>query len=69
VGTQGRAADLRLRCGAERQVGELAVYPHAMGPVIRCPDCDTMLIKRGTTPHHHWLDLRGMRCLRVDVDA
>jgi hypothetical protein len=23
-------------CGAERQVGELAVYPHAMRLVIRC---------------------------------
>ncbi len=56
-------------CGAERQVGDLAVYPHAMGLVIRCPDCDTMLIKMGTTPHHHWLDLRGMHCLRVDVGA
>jgi hypothetical protein len=54
-------------CGAERQVGALAVYVHGMGFVIRCPDCDTVLIKVGTSPRHHWLDMRGLRCLRVDV--
>lgn len=55
-------------CGAERQVGALAVYVHGMGVVIRCPECDTVLIKVGTTPGHHWLDLRGLRCLLIEVE-
>lgn len=56
-------------CGDERQIGGLAVYPHGMGLVIRCPDCDTVLIKVGITPHHRWLDMRGLRCLRVEIDT
>ena len=56
-------------CGAERQVGALAVYRHGMGIVIRCPDCDTVLIKAGNTSQHCWLDMRGLRCLRVEVEA
>src|SRR5207244_2283075 len=32
-------------CGATNAIGVTAVYMHGMGTVIRCPSCDTVLIR------------------------
>jgi Family of unknown function (DUF6510) len=54
-------------CGASNQVGALLAYVHGMGAVLHCPGCDAVMLRVGHTPDRVWLDLRGMRSLRLDV--
>ena len=42
-------------CGTARQVGELAVYAHAPGTVVRCPSCDNVLMV--------FVEIRGVTCV------
>ena len=46
-------------CGATWAVGALLVYAHGMGTVVRCPDCDGVVIGIGRSPTRLWLDLSG----------
>ena len=52
-------------CGAVAAVGGLMLYGHAMGAVLRCPGCDTPVIRLARTRSAHWLDLRGALSLRI----
>jgi hypothetical protein len=52
-------------CGAQHQVGELSVYMHGMGMVVRCPDCATMLMRIARIQDQYWLDMRGISVLRI----
>jgi Family of unknown function (DUF6510) len=54
-------------CGTSNQVGALVAYVHGMGAVLHCPGCDAVMLRLATTPGRVWLDLRGMRSLRLDV--
>ncbi|HEY3083809.1 MAG TPA: DUF6510 family protein [Chloroflexota bacterium] len=54
-------------CGADNQLGATVLYAHGMGAVLRCPSCDTALIRIGRSAGRCWLDLRGLSCLRVDL--
>ncbi len=56
-------------CGAEAVVAELLRYGHAMGAVLRCPGCDTAVVRIARTGGRLWLDLRGAVNLRVAVGA
>jgi ribosomal protein S27E len=56
-------------CGATDVIGALAVYMHGMGTVVRCPSCDTALIRIAQTGGRNFLDMRGVRVLRIDVKA
>jgi Family of unknown function (DUF6510) len=51
-------------CGAEREVGALRVYRTA-GVVVRCPDCDTVLIRIVEGPDRMWLDFRGLSTVQI----
>ncbi|MDP9362738.1 MAG: DUF6510 family protein [Chloroflexota bacterium] len=53
-------------CGAGAPVGELMRYGHEMGAILRCPGCDTAVIRVARTGDRHWLDLRGASALRID---
>ena len=46
-------------CGAARMIGELLVYAHGMGTVMRCPGCDGVVLRVARTPTHVWLDATG----------
>ena len=46
-------------CGAVRPIGALLAYAHGMGIVIRCPDCDWVVLRAARTPTRIWLDMRG----------
>ncbi len=50
-------------CGNEYQIATLIAYTHAPGLVLRCPDCDTALIRITHINSQYWLDLRGTRTL------
>ncbi len=52
-------------CGAVAAVGELMRYGHEMGAILRCPGCDTPVIRVARTRRGHWLDLRGALSLRI----
>jgi Family of unknown function (DUF6510) len=54
-------------CGASNQVGALLAYVHGMGAVLRCPGCDAAMLRVGRAPTRAWLDLRGIRCLQVEI--
>ena len=56
-------------CGATDAIGALAVYMHGMGTVVRCPSCDTVLIRVAHVKGRYYLDMRGVRVLQISVEA
>ena len=52
-------------CGATNPLGASAAYMHGMGTVIRCPSCDTALIRVAQVREHYLLDMRGVRVLQM----
>jgi hypothetical protein len=52
-------------CGAVEAVGAVAVYAEGPGTVLRCPHCDSVLIKIATDGERLWADLRGLRTLEL----
>src|SRR3954464_14440934 len=55
-------------CGAIRALGALLVYAHRMGPVLRCPECATVVLRVVRVQNQLWLDLTGA-CLVVMPEA
>lgn len=55
-------------CGTSRPVGELMLYRHGMGAVLRCAGCDTVLIRVTHIRGRYRLDLSGMSCLLIAAD-
>ncbi len=56
-------------CGTTNAIGATAVYMHGMGTVIRCPCCESVLIRVAQAKGHYWLDMRGVRVLQISVEA
>ncbi|MFL5590970.1 MAG: DUF6510 family protein [Ktedonobacteraceae bacterium] len=54
-------------CGATDVIGALAAYIHGMGTVVRCPSCDTALIRVAQTRGRYFLDMRGVRVLQIST--
>ena len=53
-------------CGAVRDVGALHVYADAPGVVVRCPDCDGVVLRFVRDDNNRvWLDMRGIRVLQI----
>jgi Zn finger protein HypA/HybF involved in hydrogenase expression len=52
-------------CGAREPVGRLDVYVHAPGVVVRCPHCDSVLIRVVEGRDRLWLDVSGTRSLEI----
>jgi hypothetical protein len=52
-------------CGTTNPLGATAVYMHGMGTVIRCPSCDTDLIRIAQIKGCYLLDMRGVRVLQL----
>lgn len=53
-------------CGAHNEIGALAVYAHGMGMIVRCPQCEGVLIRVTEIKGRYWLDMRGIRVLQVN---
>jgi hypothetical protein len=51
-------------CGAVDAVGAARVY-HGAGVVLRCPSCESALMKIVTDGARVWIDLRGLRTLEL----
>jgi len=56
-------------CGAIGPLAELMDYGAPMGAILRCPDCDGVVLRAARAGGHLWLDLRGTVVLRTESDA
>jgi len=56
-------------CGMVKLVGELMLYWHGMGTVLRCAGCDTALMRITHIRGRYRLDLSGMSCLLIDANV
>jgi hypothetical protein len=52
-------------CGKTRVIAMLMVYAHGMGTVMRCPDCDCVVLRIVRTPTHVWLDASGATAIAI----
>jgi Zn finger protein HypA/HybF involved in hydrogenase expression len=52
-------------CSAVSAVGALAAYTRAPGIVLRCPHCESVLMKIATDGERVWIDFRGLRALEL----
>ena len=50
-------------CGRTGAFAELRLYGGQMGFVMRCPGCDSVLMRLAATPHGLWLEIQGLRSL------
>jgi uncharacterized protein DUF6510 len=55
-------------CGRTDSIGAFAAYVHGMGTVVRCPSCDTALIRLTHVRGRYWMDMRGVRVLQICED-
>ncbi|MGO4245568.1 DUF6510 family protein [Paenarthrobacter sp. RAF54_2] len=53
-------------CGSVRAFGEAMVFTDAPGIVVRCRDCQGVLLRLVQTPTKYWLDLSGLSYLEID---
>ena len=51
-------------CGATGAVAEAHVYEAGMGTVLRCPDCDAVLLRLVHARGEIRMEMRGVRVLR-----
>jgi Family of unknown function (DUF6510) len=56
-------------CGATNAIGAVTAYMHGMGTVLRCPSCDHVLIRIVHANGRLWLDMQGVRVLRISEEA
>ncbi len=54
-------------CGATAAIGALPVYGLELGAIVRCPHCDTAMLRVGAAGAMLWLDLRGAVSLHVRI--
>lgn len=52
-------------CGATGPLGAAMAYMHGMGTILRCPNCDTPLIRVAHVRDRYYLDMRGLRVLQI----
>jgi predicted RNA-binding Zn-ribbon protein involved in translation (DUF1610 family) len=53
-------------CGNVGQVGTLWAFIQAMGTVLRCPACGSVILRIVETPHAIYLDAQGAAYLRLE---
>ena len=56
-------------CGADAPMGALLAYGLELGAILRCPTCDTPVLRAGAAGTTLWMDLRGAVSMRVAINA
>ncbi len=51
-------------CGATGRVADVRVYEAGLGTVLRCPDCDAVLLRLVRARGELRMEMRGVRVLR-----
>ena len=54
-------------CGAVAEVGAVLVFANAPGSVLRCPQCESVLMRIAKNGEKYWLDVRGITWLEVQA--
>ena len=54
-------------CGATAAIGALMAYGLELGAILRCPECDTAVVRIGAAGNRLWVDLRGSVSMRVEI--
>ena len=54
-------------CGASGSIGMLLLYAQEMGAILRCPDCEGVVLRLTQTPTHVWLDATGSRSIALPL--
>jgi hypothetical protein len=52
-------------CGNVAEMGALLAFTHAPGMVLRCPTCESIVLRMVETPDAIYLDARGAVYLRM----
>ncbi|HYY33996.1 MAG TPA: DUF6510 family protein [Gaiellaceae bacterium] len=52
-------------CGAIAEIGAVMVYSNAPGVVLRCPQCQNVLMRVAADGGRYWLDVRGITWLEI----
>ncbi len=52
-------------CGAEGEIGRLLAFTRAPGIVLRCPECENVVVRITKTPDAYYIDARGAVYLRL----
>lgn len=52
-------------CNGTRPIGALLAYGQPMGVVLRCPSCDTVMLRFARTPSRLSLDASGIGMLVI----
>ncbi len=52
-------------CGAEGEIGTLLAFTQAPGIVLRCPQCENVVVRITQTPDAYYIDARGAVFLRL----
>ena len=58
-----------VECGAEGPVAKLAAYGMAMGAILRCPICDTPVVRVSRLGDGYGLDLRGTTLMLISQNS
>jgi len=54
-------------CEAVAPIGRLLAYGLEMGAILRCPNCDTAVLRVGATGRIRWVDMRGAASMRFVI--
>lgn len=54
-------------CGATASLGSLPMFSQEMGAVLRCPECERVVVRVVRTTTHLWLDANGARSLSIPI--
>jgi hypothetical protein len=64
-----RAAGECGRCGTRTALAQTHAYLDSPGIVLRCPGCDSVLLRVVRSPSRAWLDTRGLAYLEMPVEG
>ncbi len=52
-------------CGKQGEMGELLAFIHTPGLVLRCPECENIVLRVVVAPDAYYVDARGAMYLRL----
>ena len=55
-------------CDCTSGLGSLTLYAGPIGAVLKCADCESVLMRAVDTPHGLWLEMTGARYLKFQPE-
>jgi hypothetical protein len=56
-------------CGSSDFLATVMVYNQGPGTIMRCPACDSILLRIVQGGGRYWLDFRGVRSLQIEAGS